>query len=147
MQFQYLKEKLYRYGLMHAPEITAKYAGKSTNIVLSEHISDREQDLWLPLVTVTFHIDLEHETTYTDELLELLETSSKQRQYDNVVNHDATKIISALHRLVTTTSPDHVDGETHWYCNDTIYRFFNAKENRELTSFMSRVILRKNLPI
>ncbi|XID91524.1 hypothetical protein ACF3MZ_23885 [Paenibacillaceae bacterium WGS1546] len=145
MQIQYLKEKLYRYGLMHAPEIIAKYAGKSTNMVLPDHISDREQDLWLPLVTVTFHIDLEHETTFTDELLEVIDTSSDQRKYENVLNHDATKVIIALHRLVTTTSPDHVDGETQWYCNDTIYRFFNEKENRELTKYMSRVTLGKKL--
>lgn len=145
LQIQYLKEKLYRYGLMHAPEVIAKYAGKSTNIALPDHIGDREQDLWLPLVTVTFHIDLEHETTYTDELLELMDKSSEQRKYENVLNHEATKVIIALHRLVTTTGPDHVDGVTQWYCNDTIYQFFNAKENRELTRLMSRVTLGKKL--
>ncbi|MDQ0890677.1 hypothetical protein QFZ81_005765 [Paenibacillus sp. V4I9] len=144
-RIQIFKEKLFRFGLMHSSEITAKYVGKSSNIRLPDHISDREKDLWQPLMTISFHIDLEHATDFTGELSQMMDKSSEQRKYENYLDHEATKMIVFLYRLTTKLNPDHEDDSDSWYSNDSIYQFFISKENRELTGFVGRTALGKKL--
>jgi hypothetical protein len=145
VHIQGLKEKLYRFGLMHTPEINAKYVGNSRNTSLSNHISDREKDLWLPLMTIAFHIDLQFVTDFTGELSQVMEKSSEQRKYENYLDHEATRIIIFLYRLTSNMNPEHIDDSGLWYSNDSIYQFYNSKENRDLTSFVGRTSLGKRL--
>ncbi|WP_127575726.1 hypothetical protein [Paenibacillus barengoltzii] len=142
---QKLKEMLYLYGLTHASEISAKYVGRSWNITLPETITDREKDLWFPLTTMAFHIDLEYATSYTDELHDLMNKSSEERKYDNYLEHDGTKLIIFLYRLVTRVRPDIEKDNYSWYSNDSIYQFYADHQNRDISEHVNKNTLGKKL--
>jgi 5S rRNA maturation endonuclease (ribonuclease M5) len=124
-----LRDELYQFGLLYGSEIARIYENSLNDIMGLEHLSNREYDIWCPIILLANCVDAcGANGSVTEKMVRSSRRRvSEHRAEDNVENQTA-KLLLALKSMVIEVSPTKKDGDLLAYDTGKVFEFFKGLE-------------------
>lgn len=130
-------QKLYLFGLLYAKDIKALY--DSDRIRFSDILSDRDKDIWEPMLAIAIFIDTKenNELGYSIEsvLTQYSEEKSKERSKSDMENNSSYKLLFDLNNMLLEKLlfPIEKNGVS-MYNNEELLNYLNDKCEHNFSS-------------
>lgn len=101
-----LRDYLYTFALEWASDLSTVYNGEKGGIQGTSHLNNRELDIWEPIFLLANLVDEGNgDHSLTNCMIEMSETSCRERHEDNVSNNDTFKVLTVLSTMMTELTP------------------------------------------
>jgi len=132
IQFQArLCNELYVFGLSLGAEIASRYLNEHLSIQGIEHLSNREYDIWLPILLMANILDEYGDEDLNPLTMAMLTYSRKchqDRLKDDAMDNDTAKLLHVFNQFRSEENPDSEDGAIHYYDTARVYEYFKEQE-------------------
>jgi DNA primase len=150
-----IRDDLYIFGLQYSNDISYMYNHKYDELQGTEHLENREKDIWQPIFTIANIIDIEiGNTELTDALSNFSKESSAERLEDDKDFNDTCKTLSALKDMLSDSGiePDKTEGNILYFITDKVFDYFKNHDlfqwfNEKTTKSYLSKRLRKHVEI
>lgn len=97
---QELRDRCYIFSLSYASRIAESYHSGIVERKILGHLSNRELDLWEPLVSILYTLDHDDVVGLMQPIVSLSQQSFEEKSTDDMVDSDTSKIIVGLKALL-----------------------------------------------
>lgn len=147
-----LRDDLYTFGLVWASDLSTVYNGENGGIRGVSHLNNRELDIWEPIFLLANLVDVGNDNrSLTNQMVEMSETSCRERQHDNVTNNETYRILTVLSTMISELTPLENNNQfTTFYAESVLEYFKNTEEyswierRNVLTSRLKKVRVRSD---
>jgi len=145
-----LRDDLYTFALEWASDLSIIYNGEKGGIQGASHLNNRELDIWEPIFLLANLVDEGNgNRSLTSRMVEMSETSCRERQEDNVANNETYKVLTVLSTMISESqsleSNDHfitfsAESVLEYFKNTDEYSWIEHKNS--LTTRLKKVKVR-----
>lgn len=124
-----IRDQLYAFGLSYGPDVANIYQNSLDEIVGLEHLSNREYDIWAPIVLLANCVDVTGGNEKVTELAIRFSTRKiAEHKTDDSNDNSTSKLLAALNILVREVNPLKEDGNILTFDTETAFKFFKAQD-------------------
>jgi hypothetical protein len=125
-----LKDELYNFGLINGP-LLANNLLKIAEEITRHGLRGRAVDLWTPLLSVSFLVDLSHEgetLSISEEVYHFYEDLQSERQRGDQIENDYLKTLIVLKRFIDEGATKPLEGDIIEVPTEEVFRYFKMQE-------------------
>jgi hypothetical protein len=124
----YIRNTLYTFGLKYAHKISALYNEPDYDNELCGLLSNREQDMWLPIITIAQFIDKENNTNIVNEMMEYSKSYLADKKATDYSENDTVKILNIINQFIPSHAPETTKENYIYYKTDTLFDYFKQQD-------------------
>jgi hypothetical protein len=123
-----IRDMLYSFGLKYSAKIEEIYNEPCIPDEFCSILNNREQDIWLPIISIAQLIDSEQKSDIVKEILDYSASYISEKKTTDLLENDTVKLLSVLNQFLPFHEPENIKGNLYYYKTDTLYDYFKQQE-------------------
>lgn len=124
-----IRDHLYTFGLTNGPEIADIYQNNLDDIDGVEHLSNREYDIWAPIILLANCVDVAGGNgSVTETAIRFSTKKISEHRKDDSSDNTTSKLLVALNAMVQEVTPVKEDGNTLTFDTESAFQFFKSQD-------------------
>lgn len=122
-----IRDDLYKFGLTSGPKIAGIYQNNLDDIDGLEHLSNREYDIWAPIVLLANCVSAARENRdLIDMAIRFSKRKISEHGTDDISDNTTSKLLVGLNAVVQEVTPIKEDQNTLTYDTESVFKFFKS---------------------
>ncbi len=123
-----LRNSLYAFALKNADEIYKLYNKPSFETELESILTNREQDIWLPIITIAYFIDMKNHTELAKEMIEYSKYYLYDKKASDSSDNDTVKMLNVVNQFIQTYIPETIKDNVLYFKTETLFDYFKKQD-------------------